>query len=90
MPDMPKVVLPHPLGGIALEQVYAKLDAAFDEIVAKLTTSPALVAAAKSGGAAGTRVEVSAVDEWGDLQRELLGFGWGDGLPLVPPTEARV
>ena len=90
MPNMPKVVLPHPLGGIPLDKVYDKLDVAFDEIVAQLTLPPAKLDAVSPVGAFGGRVEISAVDEWGDLQRELLERGWGDGLPLVPPTEARV
>ncbi len=90
MPSMPTVVLPHPLGGTALESVLAKLDAAMPEIIAKLTTPIPAQAAAAAGSTASTWVDIDTTDEWYGLQRDLLNRGWGDGLPLVPPTEARV
>ncbi len=36
------------------------------------------------------RIAFNTDDEWGELQSQLRDRGWGDGLPLVPPTEARV
>ena len=90
MPSMPTVVLPHPLGGSPLPSVLAKVDKAFEEIVAKLTSPlqvPDTTVAAPRGA---VREDIACQDEWSDLQRELVQRGWGDGLPLVPPTEARV
>ena len=86
---MPTVVLPHPLGGTPLDTVLAKVDKAFDEMLSKLTT-PLASAAEQVMGKSGERVELSCVDEWVDLQCEMMQRGWGDGLPLVPPTEERV
>ena len=91
MPAMPTVVLPHPIGGTPLESVLAKVDAALPEIIAKLTTPLATeVKAAAAADASSTWVEIDSSDEWHGLQREFIERGWGDGLPLVPPTEARV
>jgi hypothetical protein len=89
MPAMPTVVLPHPLGGTPLDSVLAKVDKAFDEILVKLTT-PLVAAAEQVVPESGARFELSCVDEWTDLQHAMMQRGWGDGLPLVPPTEERV
>ncbi len=91
MPSLPVVVLPHPIGGTQIETVTAKLDKAFDEIVARLTTALADdTAPAAPVNYADERVEIAASDEWSDLQQVFTERGWGDGLPLVPPTESRV
>ncbi len=91
MPSMPTVVLPHPIGGTPLDSVLAKLDAVLPEIIAKLTTAlPAEVADTKTAGTSSTWVDIGTSDEWHGLQCEFIERGWGDGLPLVPPTEARV
>lgn len=88
MPTLPGVVLPHPIGGTPMESVFAKVDAAVDEIIAKLT-SP--VPPAEAAAPAGPRwLDLAIEDEWHDLQREFTRRGWSDGLPLVPPTEQRV
>jgi len=90
MPAMPTVVLPHPIGGTPLESVLAKVDQAFEEILARLTT-PLPSAGGDVAVAKGSeRVDIACTDEWSDLQREMNARGWGDGLPLVPPTEQRV
>jgi len=89
MPAMPTVVLPHPIGGTPLDSVLAKVDTAFEEILAKLTKPLAAEADVKVAVDA-ERVELSSTDEWADLQQEMMQLGWGDGFPLVPPTETRV
>jgi len=92
MPQVPTVVLPHPIGGTPLDGVLAKVDAAFDEIVAKLTSPlpQASAVASEPLPEPVDHVDVDTDDEWGELQRRMLALGWGDGLPLVPPTDARV
>ena len=91
MAAMPTVVLPHPIGGTPLESVLAKLDAALPEIIAKLTTALPVEAAAKAtAGTSSTWLDIDTADEWYGLQCEFMERGWGDGLPLVPATEARV
>jgi hypothetical protein len=89
MPALPTVVLPHPIGGSPLDAVLAKLDHAFEEIVSRLT-SPLPAAADTAATVGSERVDVACLDEWHDLQRELVQRGWSDGLPAVPPTEERV
>ena len=89
---MPIVVLPHPIGGSTMDTIAPKLDAAMDEIVSKLTTPLPVIA---DSNAAAPNVQAEHIrsttdDEWGELQSQLRDHGWGDGLPLVPPTEARV
>ena len=89
LPEVPWIVLPHPIGGTPLASVLSKVDAVFEQIVARLTTPlPRTTAATQAARAA--RVEIACDDEWADLQREFVRRGWSDGLPIVPPTEARV
>jgi hypothetical protein len=88
MPNLPGVVLAHPIAGVPIDTVYAKLDGAIDEIIAKLTSPvPASEVAPPPGK---QWLELDIEDEWHDLQREFIRRGWGDGLPLIPPTEKRV
>ena len=89
---MPIVVLPHPIGGTTMDTIAPKLDAVMDEIISELTT-PLPTAAASNGAAAAPRaerIEFNVDDEWGALQSQFQEREWGDGLPLVPPTETRV
>ena len=36
MPDLPLVILPHPVGGISAEEVIAKADGILDKVIARL------------------------------------------------------
>ena len=92
MPTLPGVVLAHPIAGVPIDTVLAKVDAAVDEIIAKLTSPvPAAESTTEAAAPAGPRwLDLPIEDEWHDLQREFIKRGWGDGLPLIPPTEARV
>jgi hypothetical protein len=92
MPSLPKVVLPHPIGGTTMDTISPKLDAALPEILQALTTP---LPGAAEGTAirhpdAAERIDFPDDDEWDGLQRAFGERGWSDGLPLVPPTEARV
>ncbi len=88
MPQLPGVVLPHPIGGIPLEAVYAKVDAAVDDIIATLTSPLPQAEAAEAPRE--RLLELDTTDEFHGVLKEFMRRGWGDGLPLVPPTEARV
>ena len=92
MPNLPMVLLEHPIAGTPLNSVLDKVDAAIDEVITKLVTP---LPSADTPGKAATParsewMEFEALDEWSDLQSEFLARGWGDGLPMVPPTQARV
>ena len=89
MPNMQAVVMPHPLGGLPVPQVLTKIDAHFEELVAKLTQPlpppPVDTAKAKS-----LWYDIDCTSEWEDLQQEFMDRGWGDGMLACPPTEPRV
>ena len=88
MPNVPTVILTHPIGGMPIDSVIAKVEAALPEIIEKLTTQ--LPSDASAGQSASAWVDINGTDEWSDVQSEMSALGWGDGLPLVPPTQARV
>ena len=91
LPSLPRVVLPHPIGGTTMDTIAPKLDAAFEDILAGLTTPLPVTAAGSSAVLRAERIDVPAGDDaWDDAQREFMRRGWGDGLPMVPPTPARV
>lgn len=91
MPQVPRVVLPHPIGGSTMDAIAPKLDRALPGILAALTTPvPASSAAPAPRAARAEAVEIDAADEWDELQQAFVARGWGDGLPMVPPTPQRV
>ena len=94
MPGLPRVVLPHPIGGTPLDSVLAKVDDAFEQIVAGLTTPLPAEEAADAADAAEAEaqpgLDIAGEDPFMQVQEEFVARGWGDGLPLVPPTETRV
>jgi hypothetical protein len=83
---MPVALVPHPLGGIPADTARAKADAILDEVLRGLTSDPAPPAATAAAGA--TLVE--APDDLDAFQAWAMEQEWSDGLPVLPPTEARV
>lgn len=83
---MPVALVPHPLGGIPPDAARAKADAIVDEVLRGLTADPAPPAAT---GAAGPML-VDAPDDLDAFQVWAMEHGWSDGLPVLPPTQARV
>lgn len=90
LPNLARVVLPHPIGGTQLPEVFAKVDAALDEILGALTTPLATVPAEPAKSADSDWIEFSVADEWCALQDAFTERGWSDGLPVVPPTPERI
>ena len=86
LPHMPVALVPHPLGGIAAETARAKADAILAEVLRGLTTDPASPAVT---AAAGPTLE-QAPDDLDAFQVWATEHEWSDGLPVLPPTEARV
>lgn len=86
VPDLPIVSVPHPLGGIPVNEAQAKADALVDEVVQALTHSP--------GTGKSPTMEIPAYPAQitklkGIITtaiRELYEKGWTDGLPVIPPT----
>jgi hypothetical protein len=87
MPHLPVALVPHPLGGIDPKLVLDKAEAIVDQVLAALTRDPAPPARlpAVAGAAA-----VDAPDDLDALQAWAMAERWSDGLPVLPPTPARV
>jgi hypothetical protein len=85
--DLPRVTVPHPIGGIERGRVVAYAAAAVPRLVEALITTPAPVAAP-----ADERVDarLEAPDGLEEFQEFVWIQGWGDGLPVLPPTPKRV
>jgi hypothetical protein len=86
LPHMSVALVPHPLGGIAADTARAKADAILDEVLRGLTTDPAAPPATSAAGP--TLMEVP--DDLDAFQVWAMEQEWSDGLPVLPPTEARV
>lgn len=86
LPGLPVVTVPHPLGGIPVSAAAAKAEPIVDRVLGALTTD----AAETADEAGATAREVDAPDDLDGFQAWLMECGWGDGLPAIPPTRARV
>ncbi len=83
---LPVATVPHPLGGVASAVIRERAPSLVDEVLAALTRDPAPPAAAERAAAA----LVDAPDDLDAFQVFAAEQGWSDGLPVLPPTEARV
>ena len=92
MPHHAMILVPHPMASRPAEQVEEVARAAFPRILAALRGPAPLPVAragpALAGGLRASRVELST--DLDNLQDAFETRGWSDGLPVVPPTEARV
>jgi hypothetical protein len=87
MPHLPVCLVPHPIGGVDPALVRGRAEAIVDEVLAGLTRDPAPPARLTAAvGAAVTEApdDIDAFQEWAMAAR------WSDGLPVLPPTPARV
>lgn len=85
-PQLPLVTVAHPIGGVDAPIVRARAELILDDVVAALTRDPSPVPASAPGGTS----TVTAPDDLDAFQQWVLGQGWGDGLPVLPPTVERV
>ncbi len=84
-PTLPVIMVEHPIGGLPPAVVRARADAIVDSVLAALTTEPPAPAAAGMGPE-----RLSAPSDIDGFQAFALAEGWGDGLPVLPPTDERV
>jgi hypothetical protein len=87
LPHLPVALVPHPIGGIDPTLVRGKAETIVDEVLAALTRDPA--SPSRPAPAAGAPVvdapeDLDAFQTWATTRR------WSDGLPVLPPTAARV
>src|SRR5262245_61418231 len=94
LPELPLAVFPHPFTNQPPERIQAMIDEGIDAIVAGLTQPPAGALDVRPAATAEAEVLAFEGDDLLDcfdrMNREFLVRGWGDGFPLVPPTEERV
>ena len=79
---LPLALVPHPLGGIHEDEVVRKADLALEAVLKALTHLMSDPGPAAITFAFPARTTTST--------RYYQERGWTDGLPIVPPTEARV
>lgn len=85
-PHLPVVTVAHPLGGVEPAAVRARADGALEAVVAALTRDPEPPAPPEAESAG----RLEAPDDLDRFQEWVMAQGWGDGLPVLPPTPARV
>ncbi len=90
--DMSFVVIPHPIGMISREEVIAKVDAAYDDIInAALNWKP------DPANDPGLKVEapyparrIKVKGTYSDVNDLFFRRKWSLSLPIIPPTEDKV
>jgi hypothetical protein len=87
LPHLAVALVPHPIGGVDPALVRAKAEGIVDQVLAALTRDPAPPAPAAAATAAALQ---EAPDDLDAFQAWAMDAGWSDGLPVLPPTPARV
>jgi hypothetical protein len=87
LPHLSVVAVPHPIGGIPPDSVRAKATGVADEVARALSTLPELP---REHARADEAQSLEAAGGLEELQQLILDRGWGDGLPVLPPTPERV
>lgn len=94
LPFLPIAIMPEPFTNQPPERIRRMVDASIGQVVASLTQAPE---------AGPSKPELTMIpdevlpftgtdllDATAEMNRALLGYGWGDGFPLVPPTRQAV
>ena len=87
LPHLAVATVAHPIGGVDAKLVADKAETIVDEVLTALTHDPA---PPRSMTAAAGAVGVTAPDDLDDFQVWAMEQRWSDGLPVLPPTPARV
>jgi hypothetical protein len=87
LPHLAVALVPHPIGGVDPAIVRDKAAAVADEVLAALTRDPALPS--RTAPPAGARL-LDAPDDLDAFQDWAMAERWSDGMPVLPPTAARV
>jgi hypothetical protein len=89
-PDISFVVIPHPVAGISEQELRAKADRLFPELLTAATSwkpTGTTIPSQKSPYPAEVFTFTGTVS---DINNLFLSKGWALGLPIVPPTSERV
>src|SRR5262249_29033606 len=94
---LPLLIVEHPLGGERPEAIARRAQQAFEQLSALIagvaTRVPGRLAANQPTLAGGATTEPASIDLPDDpiaILEEFSARNWGDGLPIVAPTEERV
>ena len=95
MPELPLAIVEYPMGGVSTEEAQRRAIGALDQIVTGLTTQPRPSADGEEQHHQTADVGFQAIVEPDDrsfegVNRYYYEQKWTDGLPIVPPTAARV
>ena len=91
--ELSPVVVPRPFVGMRAEDIHPHVDAAFDEIVMRLTAPMARRMEEEEAEHSAELIEIEGENAYVALDRMnrlFLDQGWGDGFPLSAPTRERV
>jgi hypothetical protein len=86
LPHLPLVTVAHPIGGVEASAVAARAERIVGDVLDALTRDPSPPAPAEFSRVA----KLEAPDDLDAFQEFALAQGWGDGLPVLPPTAERV
>jgi hypothetical protein len=92
LPGLPIAVVPMPFTNRRPEAIHRMAEGAFEEVLAGLTREVEAPASAERP-AVEARLTYRGADllaAWDEMNRDFLRRGWGDGFPLVAPTERAV
>jgi hypothetical protein len=92
LPGLPIAVVPLPFTNQRPEDIHRMAEGAFDQVVAGLTRAVATTEPA-SRPPVPARLGYQGADllaAWDEMNRDFLRRGWGDGFPVVAPTEPAV
>ncbi|HQJ09345.1 MAG TPA: hypothetical protein PLF54_10125 [Deltaproteobacteria bacterium] len=89
-PDMAFVLIPHPLGGIKLDEIRAKTTAVFPDIMKQATKWKANTANVAEQKKPYPAERFTFKGTGSDVTDLFYKQKWSDGLPIVPPTPERV
>ena len=82
------MTVPHPIGGVAAAVVAGKALTAVGDVLAALSRGAA--AGPGAGAVEAAQAVHRAPEDLLEFQSFMMERGWGDGLPLIPATAARV
>lgn len=89
--DMSFVVVPHPMGMIKEDEIRAKADAAFPEILKAATQwKPAITKITGITKKPYPAETVNLTGTYRDINKLFFEKGWSLGLPVIPPTREAV
>ena len=89
MPDLPIAVIQHPFGVRTRDEIRA-LAAECVGTISSLVTEPQATESGSADAAEESPGDVRIRDDLGEINRLFRERQWSDGLPIVPPTAARV